>query len=398
MSIHAEGPESLGMSTLSVVIIAPNEARRRGLSNTFQGSQASVAKEIARYPGSDDAGAILETDPDVIVVDLDSDPERALESVEAICGLSGGVTVMVYSSRQDSELLVRSMRAGAREFLTDPVLPATAVEALVRAAARREDARRSKRATGKLLVFAGAKGGAGVTTVASNFAVALAKENPGKVALVDLDLQLGDAALTLGVASKFSVLDALENPNRLDSDFLSVLFVQHKCGLAVLSAPDAVPELSPSRHGLEKLLRLSRESYSYVVVDAGSHSSETYKTLFEAANTVYFVTQVGVVDLRNANRFISHYFAGTSGEKVEIVLNRFIARNLELDEAAITRALTKPAKWKVPNDYATAKRANDSGAAIALEKNQMARTFAEMAAAASGQVPGPKKKKFSLFG
>src|SRR6185312_9467719 len=142
---------------------------------------------------------------------------------------------MVYSARADSELLVRCMRAGVREFLTEPVLPSTVGEALVRASVRRDEVRRhKKKATGKLLVFVGAKGGSGATTVASNFAVALAKQSGGKVALLDLDLQLGDAALTLGVVTKFTALDALENMNRLDSDVLSVLMAKHESGLAVL--------------------------------------------------------------------------------------------------------------------------------------------------------------------
>ena len=399
MSTHTGGPDSLRMGSLSVVLIAPNENRRRTLANAFDGSQAAVAREFSRYPGPDDAELILETDPDVVVVDLDPDPERALEAVETLCGANSSLTVMVYSARPDSELLVRSMRSGAREFLTDPVLPASASEALVRAAARREEARRTKKSTGKVFVFAGAKGGTGVTTVASNFAVALAREAAGKVALIDLDLQLGDAILTLGLTSKFSIVDALENPERLDSDFLSVLFSQHKSGLAVLGAPDAIPTIPPSQHGIEKVLRLVREDYPYAVIDAGSHSSEMYESLFELATAVYFVTQVGVIELRNANRFISHYFMGRQSEKLEIVLNRFIGRNLEIDEAAITKALTKPAKWKVPNDYAAARRAQDSGAAIALEKNQISRVLADMAKAACGQSVEPKKKKmFSLFG
>src|SRR5581483_4668011 len=101
-------------------------------------------------------------------------------------GRNSSVTVMVYSGSTDSELLVRCMRAGAREFLTEPVLPGSAGEALVRASVRRDEVRRHRRATGKLLVFVGAKGGSGVTTVASNFAVALAKQASSKVALIDL--------------------------------------------------------------------------------------------------------------------------------------------------------------------------------------------------------------------
>lgn len=398
MSTSIRDTDSVSMGTLSVVVVAPNESRRVRLVKALAGSQAAIAREYTRYPGQDDIGQIIEVDPDVVVVDLEPDLERALELVESICSQTHGLTVMVYSSNSDPELPVRCMRAGAREFLIDPVLPASASEALVRALARRSEIRRHKKATGKLFVFAGTKGGSGVTTIASNFAVALAKESGEKVSLIDLDLDLGDVALTLGLTTKFTVHDALESANRLDSNFLSALFAKHSSGLSVLGALDAVPTTQPSPESIEKLLRVTREDYPYVVVDAGTPSFGMFNALFEMASTVYLVTQVGVVDLRNANRIVSGYFSGLDSEKLEIVLNRFIERNVEIDEAAITKALTRPAKWKVPNDYVAAQRAQNSGVAAALDKSGLARAFADMAKAACGRTAEPgKKKKFGFF-
>jgi len=133
---------------------------------------------------------LLEQHYDVIIIDLDSYPEYALELVESICA-NGLATVMVYSMKTDPDLLVRCMRAGAREFLTLPFAQSTMAEALIRAAARRPAVRTSKKAGGRLLVFLGAKGGDGVTTLACNFAVALAQESSKSTLLIDLDLPLG---------------------------------------------------------------------------------------------------------------------------------------------------------------------------------------------------------------
>jgi pilus assembly protein CpaE len=398
MSTSIRETESLSMSALSLVLIGPDEERRRAVAKSLAGPQASIARELTRYPQVDDLGEITDADPDVVIIDLDPNPERALDVIENVCSNDASVTVMVHSAHANSELLVQCMRAGAREFLTEPVLPSSVGEALVRASVRRDEVRRLKKTTGKLLVFAGAKGGSGVTTVASNFAVALAKESGSKAALLDLDLQLGDAALTLGLTPKFSALDALENTTRLDADFLSVLLSKHASGLSVLAAPDTIPALQPPRNGIEKLLRVARENFSYVVLDAGSHSIEMYEMLFELATTVYLVTQVSVADLRNSNRFISRYFTGADSKKLEIVLNRYLGRNAEIDEAAITKALTRPAKWKIANDFAAAQRAQNTGVPIAMEKTRLSRSFAEMAIAASGQSAEPaKRRKFGLF-
>jgi Flp pilus assembly CpaE family ATPase len=124
-----------------------------------------------------------------------------------------------------------------------------------------------------------------------------------------------------------------------------------------------------------------------------------YEALFEAASTVYLVAQVAVADLRNSNRFIARYFGGAGNEKLEVVLNRYILREIEIDEAAITKALTRPAKWKIPNDYTAARRAQNSGVPLVSEKSQIAQALAEMARTAAGKSPVPgKKKKFRLFG
>jgi pilus assembly protein CpaE len=290
------------------------------------------------------------------------------------------------------------MRAGAREFLVDPLLPGSVAEALVRASARRDELHRHRNpiASGKLLVFAGAKGGSGVTTVASNFALALAREPGIKVGLLDLDV-MGDAALTAGLTSKFSLRDAIEQNERLDVDLLSALMTKHSSGLFVLAATDAAPESQPPTRAIEKLAKVAREGFDYVVVDAGTRALDLYQPLLRAASVVYLVTQVGVSELRNANRFIVWYLAD-GGRNLEVVLNRFQPRNIEIDEAAVSNALTRPAKWKIPNDYQAVRRAQTSGIQLASENGQIARLFAEMAMAATGRVAPAAKKKFSLFG
>ena len=397
MATSMRRDNSLGMTTLSLVLIGPHQERRRAVAKSFAGAQAIIAREISTYPTVDDLATLIDGGYDAAVIDLDSNPEDALEVIENLCGRTTAITVMVYSARSDSETLVRCMRAGAREFLTEPVLPSSAGEALVRAAVRRDEVRLQPATGGKLLVFAGAKGGSGVTTIASNFAVALAKQ--GKTALLDLNLQLGDVGLTLGLAHNFTMLDALENLHRLDSDFLAGLMVRHGSGLAVLPAPDKLPALPVSGKGIDRLLRVVREDYAFTVVDAGPSCVGIYEELFQMATTVYLVAQVSIADLRNANRFITRYFSGAESEKLEIVLNRDARRNLEIDEAAITKALTKPAKWKIPNDFAATRKAQNTGAPLVAEgSHPIARAITAIADGASGRVAAPAKKKFSLFG
>ena len=119
--------------------------------------------------------------------------------------------------------------------------------------------------------------------------------------------------------------------------------------------------------------------------------------LFEAATVVYLVAQVSVADLRNANRFIKRYFSGAEPGTLQIVLNRFQARTLEIDEAAISQSADTAVNWKVPNDYAAARQAQNTGVAMASGESQISRIFAQMAQKAVGIEPRKKRKKFGLF-
>ena len=397
MSTFAHGPDSLDVHVLSVALIGPDEQRRNAVARALAGSQANVTREFASYPELDDVPHLLESDYDVIIVDLDSDPEHALDLVEHICGNSSA-TVMVYSAQADSELLVRCMRAGAREFLSQPIAPNTIAEALVRASVRRPTVRAPKKALGKLLIFAGAKGGSGVSTVASNFAILLAQESRKNTVLLDLDLPLGASALDLGIMTQFSTANALQNASRLDSNFLAKLLTKHSSGLSVLSAPDRYTAVNASDQTIGKLLTVARQDFDYVVVDAGSSMVSTYKSMLEGAAVVYLVTQVSVSELRNSNRLISEFFT-LPMPKLEIVLNRFTPNTLGIDEENITKALTKPANWRIPSDYSTVQRAQNTATPLALGESSITAVLRQMARTACGLPPtADKKKRFSLFG
>ncbi|MGA9072352.1 MAG: AAA family ATPase [Terracidiphilus sp.] len=389
-------PDSLGSDLLSIALIGPDEGRRKAAATALAGCQGGEIREFSTYPPSlDDVPKLLEQRYDVIIIDLDSMPEYALELVESICA-NGASTVMVYSVKADSELLVRCMRAGAREFLTLPFTHSTMAEALVRASARRPAARPAKKTGGKLMAFLGAKGGDGVTTLACNFAVSMAKESGQSTLLIDLDLPLGDAALNLGVVAEYSTINALQNAARLDSAFLSKLLVKHTSGVSVLAAPGKFPQFPATNDAIDRLLAVARQDFDNVVIDMGSRLDLMGTSLFKDGSTIYLVIQAGIAGLRNSNRLISQYFA-TGIPRLEIVLNRYEPRTLGVAEDQITKALTRPAQWKIPNDYAAVRRMQTTAIPLALEDSPISRLIRQMARTATG-LPTTQEKKagFSL--
>jgi len=387
----------VGNSVLSVALIGTDEGRRRQIATALSGLQGSTTREFSAYPQLDDVPRLLKGDYDVIIVELDGNPEHALDLVENICGNSNA-TVMVYSAQVSPEMLVRCMRAGAREFLSQPFTPTSIAEALVRASVRRPVSGIHKKALGKLIVFVGAKGGSGVTTVASNFAISLAKESGQNTVLIDFNLPMGDAALELGVNSQYSTVNALEHFEQLDSNFLSTLLVKHSSGLSVLAAPDKYTEVQPSRASIERLLSVVRGDFQYVVVDAGARFGPSFKELFDESSTIYLVVQVGITDLRNANRLICNLFRSNEN-KLQVVLNRFTSNVMGLDDSTITKALTVPVSWKIPNDYSSARSAQTKASPLALDDSPISRIIKQMSRVACGlPAVAEVKKRFLMFG
>jgi pilus assembly protein CpaE len=397
MATPTQDPDALGTNLLTIALMGPEQQRRGAVAMALSGLQAGMTREFSAYPELDEIPKIMEDGYDVVIVDLDSNSEYALDLIEAICA-RGTATVMVYSSRADSELLVRCMRAGAREFLTLPFSAGTIGEAMVRASVRRPTHKPVKKSIGKLFVFLGAKGGSGVTTLACNFAVSLAHESTQTTLLIDLHLPLGDAALDLGITAQYSTINALQNASRLDSNFLSKLLTKHSSGLSVLAAPGKFTPVQTNNDEIDKLLAVARQDFDYVVVDAGTRLDLADSSLFDQATAIYLVTQVSIPELRNSNRLVSEFFVKTAN-KLEIVLNRYTPRSLGVDEEHITKALTRPPTWRVPNDYATARRTQNTATPLSLEDSPISRVIRSMARTASGVAPvQEKKKRFGIFG
>ena len=397
MSSSPQIPDLSGAGLLSVLLIGPDQQRRRAVADALLGCPIGLIRESDYPTDLDDLPRMIDQQCDVVIVDLDSDPEYALDVVESIYAF-GTVTVIVYSAKANLELAVRCMRAGAREFLTLPLNPATIADALARISIRGSAAHPGRRTARKLFVFLGAKGGCGVTTVASNFAVSLAQESRQTTLLIDLGLPLGDAALNLGMVTEYSTFNALENSARLDASFLSTLLARHTSGLSVLAAPTEFVGAEPPAAAVDRLLTVARQNFDYVVVDAGSRVDLKDAAFFDEYTNLYLVTQVGVTELRNSNRMIGQFFA-SRGPKLQVVVNRYAPQVQVLDDKQIEKALTRPIDWKIPDDFATARRTQNSATPLAMEDSSISRAIRRMARKACGlPEEDDKGARSGLFG
>jgi pilus assembly protein CpaE len=384
-----------GRDGVTVALLGAGEEHRQAVAAILAKHPGLHVHEYASFPAQvDELAATLAQQYDVVFLDADGDTEYALELTQSVSA-RGRVYVMVYSAQNDMRLAVRFMRAGAREFLAYPLDAAEVDGALARVSLRQAAPRQPVRKANKLLVFLGAKGGCGVTTMASNFALALADESGSSTLLIDLGQPLGDVAINLGMTTQYSVLNALEDPQRLDANFLASLVTKHNTGLQVLAAPREFPSSPPPKEALSRLVTVARQNYEYVVVDAGSRVELIGTPLFEQASIVYLITQVGISELRNANRMISRFFAAR-GNSLQIVVNRYTPKMRLFDDEQINKALTRPAQWKIPDDYATARRTRETATPMVLLESGISNAIREMARAAA-DLPADGESKRGLF-
>jgi pilus assembly protein CpaE len=317
----------------------------------------------------EDRGGQFTTPPDLVIVDTRGDASSTMSTIERLRASAPAAGIFAVALAADPELILQSMRAGANEFFTWPPAEEAFHGAIRRAAGRRETAL-GARATATTLVFFGAKGGAGTTTVAVNSAVEIARLSRRSTVIVDLKPGLGEAALFLGVRPRYSLLDAIDNLHRLDREFMKELVVKHKSGLEILAGSDQFDRPGAADgSAIEELFRLLARQYEYILIDAGSQINSCTVAALYTADTIFLVANPDVPSVRNAQRLLDRIRQiGAGGERVRVLLNR-AAEPYPIPPKQIEGALGHPIHHTFPSDYKTVSTALNSGVPLALTGN-----------------------------
>ena len=305
---------------------------------------------------------------DLRVVDGRQRPDEALAAIERLRAAAPNASIFMVAPEATPDLILKAMRAGANEFLTWPSSGGPFHEAVSRAASRRQAATPGAGAT--TLAFIGSKGGAGTTTLAVNCAVELARMSRRPAVIVDLKPGLGEVTLFLGVRSRYSLLDAIDNLHRLDAEFLKELVVKHKSGLDILAGSDQFERPGGGDSaGVEEVLRLLTQQYAHIIIDAGTQLTACTTAALYMADTIYLVPNPDVPSVRNAQRLLDRLGQlGACDERVHILLNR-ASEPYPIPPDQIEKALGRPIDQMFPSDYRTVSAALNSGVPLSLTTN-----------------------------
>jgi pilus assembly protein CpaE len=307
--------------------------------------------------------------PDIMIVDIRGDAGSGMAAIERLRGAAPQAAIFAVATATDPELILQAMRAGANEFFTWPPAEESFQGAVRRTATRRETAQGARPAA-TTLVFFGAKGGAGTTTVAVNCGVELARLTKRAAVIVDLKPGLGEVGLFLGVRPRFTLIDAIDNLHRLDREFLKELVIKHKSGLEILAGSDQFDRPGANDGGaIEELFRLLARQYEYILVDAGSQINSCSVAALYTADQMFLVANPDVPSVRNAQRLLDRVRQlGACGERVRVLLNR-AAEPYPIPPKQIESALGHPIHHTFPSDYKTVSAALNSGVPLALAGN-----------------------------
>jgi pilus assembly protein CpaE len=294
----------------------------------------------------------VKTIPDIILIDDCPETGDLFTRISTVKKHFPQVTLFVVSDNKDHQHIIAAMKAGASEFLVEPVLEEILNNAIDEVRAKMAGA--GRRAHGRIYSFISAKGGVGSTVLAVNTAAALSMDKKTTVALLDMSFQSGDASVLLDIVPQNTIMDICVNMHRLDIPFLRGVMSVHSTGLSFLPAP-LHPEDSEDikSEQISGILNLTRKIYDHVILDCGSmHVNDCNIEAFKQSDKVFVVTDMSVPSIRNTVRLckLIRKF-GISLEKVEIIINRFI-KGGALSLAETEKSFDKQVYWLIPNDFA----------------------------------------------
>ncbi len=349
-------------NVLRLAIVDPTDATREALKGMLLGMDTVwLEAECSRYEFF--ADVVEQTTPDVGVVALDANPEKAITLLQQLSGSESRCVLLAASQSTDGPLILKAMRAGAKEFLTLPIPVEELSSALDRIAAQRFGGSDAKSRACELIAVAGATGGVGSTSVAVNLGSLLASEAGTSVALVDLDLALGDADVFLDAIPDYTLADVTQNISRLDIQLLRKSLTKHSSGLYLLPRPVDLQDMSLiTEDSLRRVIALLKASFSHLIVDLSKSYSTIDLEVLNEADHLVLVTQLDLPCLRNVVRLMMS-FEEIEGlrDKTRIVVNR-----AGLDTGGISLKKAKETIGRdifaqLPNDYRTMVEVRNNG-------------------------------------
>jgi len=396
-----------------IAIVDPSDETREPLRNLLMGIESVwLEAECSRYEFFPDV--VHQSNPDMVVVALDNDHAKATQLIAQVSSEMPSLPILAVSGRGDGQSILQALRSGAREFLTQPVVLEELLTVMQRLRQSHTHANGTvtngfaKKAESLVVAVVGSRGGVGCTTLAVNLGCTLAQDPSHNVALIDLDLALGDADVALDLMPDYTLADVALNVERLDMTFLRRSLSKHATGLSLLPHPVQMEDIGLiHEEHLQRVIGLLRASYTHLILDLSKRFTPTDMTALHMADEILVMAQLELSSLRNIVRMLLTLGADDNlNNKVKIVVNRTGADYLEGDISVkkAEETIGRPIFWQIPNDSRAVIGARNEGVPLLQHapKSKAQQSIAGLARALSSKGNGqegaqPKKERRGFF-
>lgn len=294
---------------------------------------------------------VMRLRPAAALITLGANADQTIKLIRRLTSEAPKTVLIAAANNAAHDLLLESLRAGAREFLKLPISAEelkTVLDRVVEFCAGQVEVPKKK---GRMIAVFSSKGGCGTSFIATNLAVA----TNARTALVDLNLQAGDLPLFLGIDPKYSFADMAENRARLDDSLINSFVAPYSSNLWLLAAPkeaDSADEIEPE-HVFDVLQRL-RESFEYIVLDPQHTFDSITLAALDLSDEIVLVLTLDIPAIRSTQRALEIFDRlGYPRKKIRIVVNRW-SKQIDLDLRQVEKFLGEPVIGFIPSEYQTA--------------------------------------------
>lgn len=377
------------MTTQVPAIIIDVDDDSLGLIKSYLGEVSSIHIEGEFSDIIQGYNAVLETRPSIVVVDISHKQELALDIISKITANHKTCKIVVTSKDYSTDTIIKAMRAGAREFIPKPLIKDDFISSITKLKEQVGGTGSDEKKCRVITTFSN-KGGIGKTAIATNLALELANMTKEKVALIDLNLQLGDITTFLDINPSFDISYVVQNLSRIDETFLLSTLEKYKdTSLYVLADPPYLEQAEDiSAEQIAKLFEVLKRTFSYIVVDTSANFDGKTITALDQSDLILLITIVNLPAIRNCQRCLDLFERlGYEKAKTKVILNRYM-ENEEIKVEDVEDVLGKKIYWKVPNNYFTIMSAINKGipvGSINAESN-ISKSYRELAALLSDNI------------
>jgi pilus assembly protein CpaE len=298
--------------------------------------------------------------PNLLVVECRGNREQVMAELARLAEVCQATTKVVVVGHVNDVVLYRELiRQGISEYVVAPITSFGFIEL---AANLYNDPKAAP--LGRIMAFVGAKGGVGSSTIAHNIGWALAHRQNIDTIITDLDLAFGTAALNFNQDATGGILEALNQPDRIDTTLVERLMTKLGTRLSLLNGPGSVDrDINIEAHAVETILNVVRLSAPAVVVDVPNMWAPWIKYTLINADEIIITATPDLPSLRNAKNLVDLLKTTRPNDKPpRVVINQVgMVKRPEIPVADFSKAVGLPIAAVIPHDAQSFGQAQSNG-------------------------------------